>query len=174
MTPTDAWVLEDPTLCEVCGRDSCEEHLVAAPPTKPKQPASRFRLYDDVALMQVPAPPCLIEGRIIAKTLLVIYGPSGKHKTSTNISLGLSMATGIDWLGARVLQRGPVVACVAEGMGRYKYRVAVAKQDAGFSLDRSIGLHTVAGAFSLMDLGAVRAFIAEVHSLRPVMVKSIP
>jgi len=30
LTSTDAWVLEDPTRCDVCGSDSCEEHLPAA------------------------------------------------------------------------------------------------------------------------------------------------
>jgi hypothetical protein len=37
MMPADAWVVEDPTLCPVCGRDSCEDHLPPKPPD-PKDP----------------------------------------------------------------------------------------------------------------------------------------
>jgi hypothetical protein len=33
MMPADAWAVEDPTLCAVCGRDSCEEHLLTPPAT---------------------------------------------------------------------------------------------------------------------------------------------
>ena len=180
----DAWVVEDPIPCPICGREACEDHLppppaAAAEPRAagkegPRVAAPKLRIYDDVALMNIPAPPCLIEDRIIAGTLVMLYGPPGKYKTFTNITTGLSVTTGIGWFGARVLQRGPVVACVAEGTGRYRYRVAAAKLDAGFSLEQSIKLFTVCDTFSLLDLGAVRAFVAEVRSLSPVLVSLDP
>jgi AAA domain len=176
MMPADAF--DDATLCQLHGREACEDPACLPPPPKANgkahgaSPAThpRRRLYDDVALMTIPTPPCLIEDRLIAKTLVVLYGPPGKHKTFCNVTLGLSVATGLDWLGAPVQQQGPVVACVAEGTGRYKYRVAAAKQDAGLSLEQSISLYTWCDAFSLLDLGAVRAFIAEVREIHPVMV----
>ena len=33
--PRDVWVIEDSTLCPVCGRDSCEAHLPAPPVVTP-------------------------------------------------------------------------------------------------------------------------------------------
>lgn len=184
MRPADAWTLADPCACPVCGRDACEEDHLSTPPAPDATPGAKNpprgaaraarRIYDDVALMNLAAPPCLIEGRIIARTLVLLYGPSGKYKTFTNINLGLSVTTGIDWFGAPVLQQGPVIACIAEGAGRYRYRVAAAKQDAGFSLAQSINLYTVCDTFSLLDLGAVRAFVAEVRPLRPVVVSVDP
>ena len=193
MTPKDAWVVADPTLCAVCGSESCEnpDHLPPVddtpPPTDgrdddaaghlPPQVAPirrEFRLYDDVELMQINAPPFHVEDRIVAQSLVVLYGPPDSYKTFSKITLELSVATGIDWFGARVLHKGPVVACVAEGMGRYKYRIAAAKVDAGFKLDERVGVNTIPGAFSLLDPGAVRAFIDFIRPLSPTLVSFDP
>jgi hypothetical protein len=85
-----------------------------------------------------------------------------------------AVTPGSDWLGARVLKRGPVVACIAEGMGRYKYRIAAAKQDLGLGLAERVNLYTVHHRFSLLDLSAVRAFVAEVESLNPLVISFDP
>lgn len=77
MTPADAWVAADPIPWPTCGREACEDQIpeadaqVATPAaTKEGAGIEGVQIYDDVALMGVAAPPCLIEDRIIARTFL--------------------------------------------------------------------------------------------------------
>ena len=119
----------------------------------------RFRLLDDVELMQQPEPVELVERRLPEHILAVLFGPPGVGKTFVVIDLGSAIATGGTWLGAPVKQMGPVVHVVAEGAAAVQRRVRAWKVAHGFSLDNPIGFVVLPEAVNLLSDGDVGAFI---------------
>src|SRR5262245_32647834 len=91
---SDAWVAHDPIPCPECGSEVCEDPAHLPSTTTTNRHTRPRRIYNDVALMNVDAPSCLVEGRIIANSLVLWYGPSGAYKTFGNINLNVSVATG--------------------------------------------------------------------------------
>jgi hypothetical protein len=125
-------------------------------------------LLDDVAVLTLPEPAYLVEGRVPARALGTLFGDPGVGKTFTTLDLGLSVASGRSWLGAEIVKRGPVVYIAAEGAPAPRIRGW--KLTHGFDLDTSLGLHTWPGAVQLLEPAAVSKFIAESKPLKPVLV----
>jgi hypothetical protein len=119
----DAWNEANPTACDVCGRESCEDHIPAHP--------EAARGLDPDALCD--APIVAAEGQRIAETgirytldgiipgygmlgMLVAYAKTGK--TTLAQALGVAIATGQGFLGRRT-QRARVLDIAAEDPSEY-------------------------------------------------------
>jgi hypothetical protein len=74
-------------------------------------------------LLDQPDQSYLVRGLIRAGSLVTLYGPSGCGKTFVALDLALSVAAGVDWLGAPVITPGRVAYVVAEGAGGVPKRV---------------------------------------------------
>jgi len=119
----DAWDTEDPTLCDVCGRESCEDHL-------PPDPTAAIGL-DPIYLAD--ATIVAAEGQRIAAAgvpylvadLIPAYGMLGTlvaytkvGKTSFALELGAAVAAGEPFL-ERVTRQARVLAIAAEDPPEY-------------------------------------------------------
>jgi len=129
-----------------------------------------FPIFDDVSVLQVEAPPALIDGRLPCQALAVIYGQPEMGKSFVMVSLACSVATGRPWLGARVLRRGPVVYDMGEGASHFGLRLAAWKRFQGFDLASVIGVHPIPEVVQLRDPAHVEAFIRDIEPLHPVLV----
>ena len=112
----DAWVAEDPTLCAVCGRESCEEHLPPpAPdssPTAPTAPSITFTSAS--AVMATPRPIEIIDGIAWAGCLTVLVSESGTGKTFLLLDAAAAVSAGLKWHG-RDTRQGSVAYLSYEG-----------------------------------------------------------
>src|SRR5262249_14332938 len=91
--------------------------------------------------------------------LTVIYGPSGGCKTTLEAGIDVALATGRDWFGHPVTQRGASIYVGAEDVSGWKLRLAAAKRAAGLSLGHSVGIFTFPEAIDLRDPVSVGKFI---------------
>jgi len=123
-------------------------------------PHGRWRLLDDVELLELPDPEFLIGGVLPRKAVGVVYGPSGSGKTTVVGGLAVALATGHDWFGHRVCHQGGSVYVGAEDPGGFKVRLRAAKQAARLPLDRPIGCYTFPEPIDLRDVTAVAKFSA--------------
>jgi len=71
-------------------------------------------VLDDVAVLNQPEALPVIEQRILARTLVLVTGPSGIGKATLAIGAGLSIASNRPWLGAPIMSPGPMVFVAAE------------------------------------------------------------
>jgi len=111
--PADAWIVADPTVCPVCGRDACEDHLPAAPATQDKARASLvFSRAADI--IHLPRPQELIEGMLWADGLTAVISESGTGKTFVSMGMGASVSDGVNFCGRRV-EHGSVAFFSFEG-----------------------------------------------------------
>lgn len=114
--PADAWVVEDPTLCSVCGRDACEEHLVVPPerPVGTRALVPTLTFMRAVDLMNEPRPVEIVEGIAWAGRLTVLASESGTGKTFVLQSIAAAISEGVAWHGRAILQ-GSVAYLSFEG-----------------------------------------------------------
>jgi hypothetical protein len=125
------------------------------------------RLLDDVELMNVPDPEYLIDGILMKRGICPIYGPPESYKTTLLAGMHVAIATGRDWFGHAVKQRGESCYVGAEDVSGWKVRLNSAKRAAGFPLDQCIGVHTFPDAIDLRDSASVRGFIAFLRAQDP-------
>lgn len=117
MTPTsaDAWAVADPTLCPVCGRESCEDHLPAdAPTTLGPVSSLKLRAVRALDLIDLPAPVAIVEDIASAGAVTVLAGESGTGKTFVLDDLSGAVGDGDAWHGRATLA-GSVVLMAFEG-----------------------------------------------------------
>ena len=86
-----------------------------------------WRLLDDAELMQLPDPEFFIDWILPAKSVGVLYGPSGAAKTTLVAGLLTALATGRDWFGHRVLRRGGSIYVATEDVSGFKVRLGWSK-----------------------------------------------
>jgi hypothetical protein len=113
MNVADAWVMEDPTRCEVCGRDACEDHLPAEPASSSSK---RPRLHAQRALdvLTTPRPKEIVEGIAWGGCVTVLVSESGTGKTFVLLDLAGAVSDGVPWHG-RAVREGSVVYLSYEG-----------------------------------------------------------
>jgi AAA domain len=133
--------------------------LVAEIPfaTQTKFPAG-WRLLDDVQLLELKDPEFLIEAILPRRGVGVLYGPSGACKTTLVAGLMTRLATGPDWFGHRVCERGASVYVATEDASGFKVRLAAAKRAAQLSLTTPIGVYTFPEPIDLRDPVSVGQF----------------
>lgn len=75
-------------------------------------------------LLRQPSPPrWLIRGHLDACSLSSIFGSSGSMKTFVALDIGLCLATGIDWHGNAIGDRGGVIYVCGEGLAGINKRL---------------------------------------------------
>jgi RecA/RadA recombinase len=92
----------------------------------------RLLTIDDIDAL--PDLDFLIESILPCGSIGILYGEPGCGKTFVALSMAMSIATGIPWLGRRT-RKGAVLYIAAEGMFGFKYRLRAYKR-----------LHEVEGA----------------------------
>jgi hypothetical protein len=166
MTPADAWTVADPTLCEICGRESCEDHLPAPAPDAPRP----SRLIRDVDVLTWAPPVMLVGDRIPRRALVCLYGPSGLGKTFVALDLALSHAAHRSWLGAALSPPGRVVYIATEGTAHVSVRLRGWFTNAGLDLSESVGFYLYPDAVNLLTPAAVVAFIDDAAAISPTLI----
>lgn len=101
-TTADAWTVADPTLCETCGRDSCEGH--------PAIDTSAPQLLVQRAADVMKAPPAVevVEGMAWAGNVTILPAESGTGKTFVLLDLQAAVGDGSRWHGRQTLQGSTV------------------------------------------------------------------
>lgn len=129
----------------------------------------RFRIYDEKALLSRPAAPFLVKDILVRGSLVGLVSEPGKGKSFLATDLALTLAAKQpSWLGQPVRFDGPILYVIAEGLGRFKYRVMAWKQVRG--IRNSVPFLFVDEAVNLLDDKTAAAFISEVAPFKPVLV----
>jgi hypothetical protein len=108
----DAWTKADPTACDVCGRDACEDHLPPDVDTTTTRP--RLHVLRAADLIATPRPVAIVEGIAYADCLTVLVSESGIGKTFLSTDLAGAVSDGVRWHG-RDVRQGSVVYFSYEG-----------------------------------------------------------
>lgn len=131
----------------------------------------KTRLISDVALQSYKSPPALIDGRFPANGFGVLYAPAGTGKTFEAIDLEMSIATGLDYKGARVLRSGPVIHIGAEGaIPQTGLRVWAWKQVHAIPLDQTTGFNLLPEAVNLLEADDVLRLIDDALVVHPALI----
>jgi hypothetical protein len=112
MNGADAWAVADPTLCPVCGSESCEDHVPAERQQGSGQ--GKLRVVRALDLLSAPAPIEVVEGIAWAGCLTVLVSESGTGKTFLLLDLAAALSDGLSWHG-RTTRPGSVVYISYEG-----------------------------------------------------------
>jgi len=81
---------------------------------KPDLKALGIHDYDGLVLLAEDQPPYLIEGLLPVQGIGILVGGPGIGKTPLVVSIGISVASGLEAFGHKV-ERGPVLYCMGEG-----------------------------------------------------------
>jgi hypothetical protein len=124
-----------------------------------------MKLYTDVEILELPAMEWLIAGRIPQHSLAVLYAPAGVGKSFVALSLALCVASGMEWLGARV-DRSRVVFVAAEGSAGLPARVRAWKAHHGLQdYADYLGVWFVTQPVQLLEPASVARFLMSLTSL---------
>ena len=134
------------------------EAAAPIPMDAPRSFPPSWGLLDDVQVLQLPDPEFLIDGVLQRRGVGVLYGPSGSGKTTFVAHTMVTLATGRDWFGRRICQRGSSVYVATEDPSGFKVRLAAAKRAAHLPLAESIGVFTFREPIDLRDGSSVDAF----------------
>ena len=93
----------------------------------------RAGLLDTVGLRAMPRPEFLIDGVIVANTLVELYSRPGGWKSFVALDWSCHIATGTSWAGA-VVRRGCVLYVLAEGASGMGDRVTAWEEHNGLSV----------------------------------------
>lgn len=134
----------------------------------------RARLYSRSRLDDIPPPVALIDGVLDVATIAFLSGRFASYKTFVSVGWACSIATGIDWLGRKVVNPGPVLYVAGEGcnglLGRIKAWEEAHNDGRQVPDDR---LYIYDGRINLGDteIGGEADFLKSlVRELRPVLV----
>jgi hypothetical protein len=133
-------------------------------------PNATAGLLDDVAILDTADLPMLVADRLPADALGLLISPPGTGKSLVGLDLGLSVATGRDWLGACVARSGPVFWVLSEGgVSRFARRLRAAKLARGHQLTERVGLYIWPEAVSLLDARAIARLSTAVRAIQPAL-----
>jgi hypothetical protein len=99
-TTADAWNEADPTVCSVCGRDACEDHL----PSRAAKRSCGLTIQRACDVISLPRPIAIVEGIAYADRLTVAVAESQVGKTFVALSIAASVSDGIAWHGRSICQ----------------------------------------------------------------------
>src|SRR5262245_19908924 len=109
----DAWSVADPTLCDVCGREACEDHLPPDLQTAPRDPGALAAIRA-TELVYARPPLEIIEGIAWAGGVTLMVAESGVGKTCIGLDQAGAVSDGTAWHG-RFVERGSVAYVTFEG-----------------------------------------------------------
>lgn len=115
---------------------------------------------NDEALEDLPEPTWRLDGILPADSGVVLYGRRSTYKTFLLLDWGLSIQTGLDWLGHAVAP-GQFVYVAAEGWGGLKQRVKAWKL--GHGVEDTVGACFVKGSTLRTD-AAVERLIGRIQT----------
>ena len=99
-------------------------------------PISELLRWGDI--MAMPDPTYLVAGTIPERSLVMVYGAYGVHKTFVGVDLLMAVATGQDWLGLGVIEPGEAVYITPEGVAGFKKRLRAWASFRGLSQDEYV------------------------------------
>lgn len=141
---------------------------VLRPSAKPiaadRQFPASFRLLNDTQLMDLPDPRWIVDGLIPESGLTVVWGLPGSCKTIGVASLTVAIATGRNWFGHQVKNRGASIYVAAEDTSGWKVRLRAAKRAADAPLTHSLDIFTFPDGVQLLDDASVERFIRFVQA----------
>ena len=124
----------------------------------------RFELLSVEDVLNLPDPEWLIQEFIPRHGIAQLYGDSGVGKTFVALDMGLSVATGKNWVNGREVRRGRVVYVVAEGHLGIKSRIAAWLDYHQLPADDLAWFKVLTQALPLGDPKAVAEFILVVKA----------
>jgi len=132
--------------------------------------ASRFRFLDDVEIEHLPPVTWLVPDHITKGGLCILFAPPESLKTFLVLSLAFSVASGREFFGRKVQQRGPVVYVAAEGSSGLPARVVALKHEKEW-FGRA-GIYFLTEPVQLLDAVSLLAFCAELEAMteKPALV----
>jgi hypothetical protein len=136
---------------------------------KTEQKRSAIVLVNDVELLSRPRPRELIAGRMVAGGFGAAFAPPGACKTFAFVLLAVCVARRHPWLGADVVEGGPIIYVAAEGGAGIVERIRAAKVAVGAPLDVVAGVYVIPQAINLMDPASVGALLEATATLGPVV-----
>ena len=89
--------------------------------------AARMRLLLADEAADLPAPQTLVQGLMVAGSLVLLYGESNTGKSTLAVDLGLAISTGSPWRGRRT-RRGAVLHVAGEGLYGLAARLSAYRQ----------------------------------------------
>ena len=116
-----------------------------------KAGATDFMLVDFPDSLTLPVAKKLIEGFIPERSLILNSAKRGSYKSAAANGAALSLVTGLDWLGRRVLKTGPVVYVLAEGHGDLSRRNSALIKHLGLHPEQARDLVYLLGAPNLSE-----------------------
>lgn len=182
MSAPDAWNDADPTLCTVCQREGCEDHLqadtVEGPavegPAAPIAPAVlEFQTFKELAAEVDAAGPrrWLVRGIFPAGDYGVHAAEKKAQKTWNIADLAVSVASGTPWLGSiPVDDPGPVVLFLGEGGKSNAVRRVRALAKARGLKAEDLQIVVCARAPHLNDTAHVAAMTTKIAAVQPRLV----
>lgn len=121
------------------------------------QTNARFQLLTDHAIEQLSPLEYMIEGAVPAGSLSALVAPPGSGKSFCALALCVSVATGADWLGNRVLLTGPAILIAAEGSSGIRQRLEASKHALGLA-GQSIDVRFLLEPVNFFEPAEARAF----------------
>ena len=110
-----------------------------------------------------------VQGLLIEKTAIVVYGESNSGKTFWTTDLALSVAAALTWNGRRV-EQGGVIYCALEGGYGFRNRVAAWRREHGLE-GENIPFAAISFQVNLLDPNAdTGALIATIKAAAEKMV----
>lgn len=130
---------------------------------------ANIKIYTIREMLDRPPPSFLIDGLLPETGVAVLAGKSGDMKTFLAVSLGCSVATGIDF-GSRATKRKSVLFMLNEGQAGIGARAKAWMDHLGYQeLDN---VHVMEDTPDLMQSGSVDQFIGDIdcEGLRPGLI----
>lgn len=129
-----------------------------------------IQLIDDVQLADLPPAQFQIANRLVVGSAELFYAETSKGKTTLAAARACCQATGRSWLGAEVLQPGPVVYLALEGIDAYRKRILAWKAKHGYDVREPIGVHTIQDHINLMLPSDVERLVRVLEPIKPCWV----
>jgi hypothetical protein len=95
-----------------------------------------FEVLSIEEMNKLESPGWLVHEAIPAHSLIQIFGRESNGKTFVALDMALRIASGLPWMGERVVHQGKVVYVAGEGITGLKKRVAAWQHHMGVSIER--------------------------------------
>lgn len=117
-----------------------------------------------------PVPPYLIDGFITAGGFVQVVGQPGVGKTFLALDIGMSIASGQkQFLSRDVNKHGPVLYVIAEGIGRFQYRIRKWCNEHGKKI-KDIEFFSIPESINLRDHSLVAELKRQLKALKPLLI----
>lgn len=128
----------------------------------PSRGVKVFRSFSDMLDAPI-APDWLLRGYLEAGTAAELYGESGSMKSFIALGMGLCLASGLEWHGAKVPNPGPVAYVAAEGGQGLRKRMRAWAKEHGIATE--IPFYTLPEPAEMMDGPDMDALVAGLEAI---------